>query len=761
MNENQTNEEILIVEDSLTQAEKLKFLLEKNNFSVQVAYNGKEALAQLNESKPTIVISDIVMPEMDGYLLCKCIKENEKLKDIPVILLTALSDPVDVLQGLSCGADNFITKPYDEKYLLSRIQYVLANRKLRESEKVRMGIEICFGGQKYYITAERQQILNILLSTYETAVQKNAELQEARDELRVLNEELEVKVEERTIDLKEQIKERMRAEEELHRINRALMVLSDVNQTLMHAKEEAQLLREVCRITVEVGGYRMAWVGFAEHDEEKTVRPVAQAGYEGGYLESIKITWSDTEFGRGPTGTAIRTGKPCVVKNIHADLAYAPWCDEATKRGYASSIALPLAGTQNFGILNIYASEPDAFDAEEVKLMTELANDLAYGITALRTRAEREKAEDKAHVISLYASGLIEASLDPLVTISKDGKIMDVNKATESITGSPREQLIGSDFSDYFTEPEKAREGYQQVFSQGFVKDYPLAIRHTSGKVTYVLYNAVVYKNEAGETQGVFAAARDITERKRVEEEIRRLNAELEQRVRERTAQLEAVNKELESFSYSVSHDLRAPLRSIDGFSQALLEDYTDRLDEQGKDHLKRVRNAAQRMSQLIDDLLILSHMTRSEMKRETVDLSALANTIATELQKAQPERQVEFVIAEGIAVNGDAALLRAVLENLLGNAWKFTSKHPTARIEFGVAQHEGEPVYFIRDDGAGFEMKYADKLFQAFQRLHSPSEFPGTGIGLATVNRIINRHGGRIWAEGEVEKGAVFYFTL
>jgi light-regulated signal transduction histidine kinase (bacteriophytochrome) len=202
-------------------------------------------------------------------------------------------------------------------------------------------------------------------------------------------------------------------------------------------------------------------------------------------------------------------------------------------------------------------------------------------------------------------------------------------------------------------------------------------------------------------------------------------------------------------------------LRTIDGFSGALLEDYADKLDEQGKDYLNRVCAATRRMAQLIDDMLKLSHVTRAEMHYEKVDLSVLARRIATELQNTQPERLVEFVIKPGLVADCDVTLLRAVLENLLGNAWKFTSKHPSARIEFGAVESEGKHAYYVRDDGAGFDQQYVDKLFAPYQRLHTTAEFPGTGIGLATVQRIINRHGGRAWAEGGVEKGATFYFTL
>jgi signal transduction histidine kinase len=225
--------------------------------------------------------------------------------------------------------------------------------------------------------------------------------------------------------------------------------------------------------------------------------------------------------------------------------------------------------------------------------------------------------------------------------------------------------------------------------------------------------------------------------------------------------ELTATNKELEAFCYSVSHDLRAPLRGIDGFSKILERDYTHKLDEQGTGHIKRIRAASQRMEQLISDLLNLSRITRREMKQEKVDLSALVHKIASDLQKSQPERQAEFVIEEGISVSGDTNLLQIAVNNLLRNAWKFTEKHSQARIEFGITKNDSGHVYFVRDDGAGFDMTYADKLFGAFQRLHSLSEFEGTGIGLATVQRIIHRHGGRIWAEGAEEQGATFYFTL
>lgn len=255
--------------------------------------------------------------------------------------------------------------------------------------------------------------------------------------------------------------------------------------------------------------------------------------------------------------------------------------------------------------------------------------------------------------------------------------------------------------------------------------------------------------------------ALDISERKHTEDEIRKLNLELEQRVSERTRELEAANKELEAFSYSISHDLRSPLRSIDGFSQAVVEDYGDKLDENGKNYLNRIRAATQRMGRLIDDILKLSRVTRAEMQKQEVDLGQLAEAIMEEIRGSDAGRRVEVRIQQGMTAEGDPNLLNAMLTNLLGNAWKFTGKTSEPRIEFGCIVKDNKNIYFVKDNGAGFDMAYANKLFGAFQRLHSESEFAGTGIGLATVQRIIRRHGGRIWAEGVVNQGSTFYFTL
>src|SRR5882672_5739297 len=290
-----------------------------------------------------------------------------------------------------------------------------------------------------------------------------------------------------------------------------------------------------------------------------------------------------------------------------------------------------------------------------------------------------------------------------------------------------------------------------------------LGLAETARKVTlekdYSVRATGGSRDEIGSLVGAFNEM--LEEIRQQEAELRTARDRLEQRVAERTAQLETANKELEAFSYSVSHDLRAPLRSIEGFSHALMEDSAEGLNEAGKDSLQRIIGSTVKMGQLIDGLLNLSRVTRTQVKGGTVDLSALAREIVADLRQGENGRQVECVVAEGAVAEGDPALLRSVLQNLIGNAWKFTRKRDLARIEFGIDGGSGETRYFVQDNGAGFDMAFADKLFGAFQRLHGQNEFPGIGIGLATVQRIVNRHGGRVWAIGAPDKGATVYFTL
>lgn len=352
----------------------------------------------------------------------------------------------------------------------------------------------------------------------------------------------------------------------------------------------------------------------------------------------------------------------------------------------------------------------------------------------------------------------------PQKIFSKDihSVYVSCNRCFAKDLGITPDEFTGKTDYDFFPKElaDKYRADDQRILKSGRAEEIEEEYMH-EGKEYVVNTVKTPLRDEHGDTTGILGIFWDITEQKHAEEELKRYREHLEELIEERTAELEAANKELESFSYSVSHDLRSPLRSIDGFSRMLLEDYSGKLDEEGRKYIHRVRNASQRMGQLIDDLLSLSRVSRREMRHELVDLSALANTIAVDLGEMQPERQIEWNIQLGIFASGDAGLLRILLENLLGNAVKFTGKTKDAKIEFVKTDHGGEEAYCVRDNGAGFDMAYSGKLFGAFQRLHLQDEFPGTGIGLAIVQRIVNRHGGRIWAEGTLDKGAAFFFTL
>lgn len=337
-----------------------------------------------------------------------------------------------------------------------------------------------------------------------------------------------------------------------------------------------------------------------------------------------------------------------------------------------------------------------------------------------------------------------------------EGRWVEVNDALVAMIGYDREHVIGKTSAELgLTIPEQREKTIRIFQEKGFLRNEEIQVRTRSGNLLDVLVSAEIVPLNG--TDCVLTIQYDISDLKRAEREVRRLNADLERK----QVALEEANKDLESFSYSVAHDLRAPLRSIDGFSKMVLDGYAARLDAKGAKLLATIRESAQRMAELIDDLLALSRVVGMNMRMTSVDLSAMAGNVADRLRAAAPERRVEMTIAEGAIARGDANLVGIVMENLLGNAWKFTGRLPVAHIEFGTRVQDGETIFFIRDDGAGFDMAYSAKLFGVFQRLHSMTEFEGTGIGLATVHRVISRHGGRIWGEGGVGKGATFSFTL
>lgn len=355
---------------------------------------------------------------------------------------------------------------------------------------------------------------------------------------------------------------------------------------------------------------------------------------------------------------------------------------------------------------------------------------------------------------------ILETTQDGFLVSDPQGRLLQVNEAYCRMSGYGLAELLAMSISELDAEksPLEIDDHIRAIAHKG-IDRFETRHRRKDGS-TYDVEVTVQCKPER--TKSMISFIRDITARKQAEKTIRHFNHTLEQRVLERTTQLEAANQEMEAFSYSVSHDLRAPLRGIDGFSQALVEDYQDRLDETGRNYISRIRAGTHRMGQLIDDLLKLSRVCRSEPIRVQTDLSDLCRKVVDELAQSAPERRIEVSIQPGLSAWVDRNLLQVSLENLLRNAWKFTSKSENPRIEVGeTTSPSGEPAFFIRDNGAGFDMEHRGKLFNAFQRLHSTNEFEGTGIGLAIVKRIIHRHGGRIWAEAEPGKGAAFFFTL
>ena len=607
--------EVLIAEDSPTQAEKLRYLLEEHGCTVVTAPDGKQALAAARRRKPTLVISDVMMPELDGYGLCKAIKSDERLKDIPVMLVTSLSDSQDVIRGLECGADNFIRKPYEGRYLLTRIEQLLMNLELRKNQKMQMGVEIELGGRKHFITAERQQILDLLISTYEQAVAINSELT-------------------------------LRGTELAHS-NMSLAAMFRIADGLNKATTQRTVCENALERALDLPGVRAGWISVLEEGGNFVLlasRNVPPALMQPGALEGPCLCRRKLLAGELDSMTNI----------LECERLQQARGDTQGLRFHAS---VPIwVGEQALGVMNLVGSERGLFSEEDARNLYAVGNQLGVALARARLTERLER--------------LVEERTAKL--------------------------------------------------------------------------------------------AKEVIERTKAEEEVRALNEGLEMKVAERTAALQSINRELESFSYSVSHDLRAPLRHIEGYVAMLIEDAEGKLSAEAQRYLKVIVEASRHMSELIDDLLAFSRMGRAEMRETRVELHALAQEAIRDLEMATRGRNIGWTIAPLPAVTGDRAMLKQALANLLGNAVKYTRPRDPAQIEMGCAgEEDGRAILFVRDNGVGFDMQYADKLFGVFQRLHRADEFEGTGIGLASVRRIIARHGGRVWAEGEAGRGATFYFSL
>jgi PAS domain S-box-containing protein len=421
-------------------------------------------------------------------------------------------------------------------------------------------------------------------------------------------------------------------------------------------------------------------------------------------------------------------------------------------------------------ILEAYRDSPErllaALDGVDVLLEVMMSTIGDSYLEAMQGRIQQQEqtiqnAIERERMDAIF-HGLLESAPDAIVVVNSQGTIELVNNQLERLFGYARDELLGQSVERLVPERfhEKHSKNREQYVHEPRVRPMGIGLELFGRRKDQAEFPVEISLSPLETSDGtlISAAIRDVTERRKTEEKIRELNQDLEQRA----SQLESANRELEAFSYSVSHDLRAPLRTIDGFSQALLEDFGEQLPDEGQNYLMRIRTAAQRMAQLIDDLLNLSRLSRAPLNPEPTNLSKIAQQVLQNLQRESPDRFVNISIEPNIVADCDPRLIKGVFENLLSNAWKFTSKEEMAQIEFRQMEDlQNGHVYFVRDNGAGFDMAYVNKLFGAFQRLHTNSEFPGTGIGLAIVQRIINRHGGRIWAEGVVNGGATFYFTL
>ncbi|VVB92676.1 Methanogenesis regulatory histidine kinase FilI [uncultured archaeon] len=552
------------------------------------------------------------------------------------------------------------------------------------------------------------------------------------------------------------ITERRRAEEELRKVNRAYRTLSQCNQTLIRAVNEPELLHEICKRIVEAGGYSLAWIGFAEGDGEKTVRPVAQAGYEEGYLETLSMTWADNELGRDYIGVAIRTGKTGIAKNIQTDPNYASWRADAIKRGYASAIVLPLvANGKPFGALNIYAKEQDAFDLEEIKLLTELAGDITYGIMSLRTRAERKSAEDRLR----FQGQIIETMSEGVYLIrAADGVIVYANPKFEKMFGYEKDELIGKHVSLVNAPTEKrpdetAKEIIKALDETGEWSGEVLNIKKDGTKF-WCRANVSTFEHpEYGKVW--ISVHTDITERKKAEE------------LRLENLRLEAADKAKSEFLANMSHELRTPLNASIGFSELLKQGMAGELSEKQEHFVDNILTSNQFLLTLINDILDLSKIEAGKIELAPESMSVpvtIKETLSLIKEKAMKHKvllktefdpELEFIAA-------DKQRFKQILFNLLDNAVKFSQEEGgTVTV---TAKKDGDMAKIsVSDTGIGIKEENIGRLFRKFEQLESgiSKKYGGTGLGLAITKQLVELHGGKIRVESRYGEGSTFTFLL
>ncbi|MDD5614598.1 MAG: PAS domain S-box protein [Candidatus Methanoperedens sp.] len=696
---NSGEQEILIVEDSPTQAEQLKFLLQKNNYQVCVARNGREAIDLMRRQMPTIVLSDIVMPEMDGYQLCSYIKSDEAFKKIPVVLLTSLSDPGDVLKGLECGADNFMTKPYDEKILVSRLKYLIVNKHLRETDKVQMGVEIFFGGHKYFITAERQQILDLLFSTYETAVWKNIELVRVQEELKALNERLEEMVDERTAALKAEIEQRKRAEDEIR-------ITKEKHESFFNNTSDA--------ISIV--------------DLNENILQVNKA------FEKL-YGWDSQEI----------TGKrlPMVPEHLMAD---------------AQRIIDELKAGQ---VINSYETIRKGKDGSlhDVSLTVSPICDKEGNVTAYagisRDITERKHAEETLHESEERYRTIIEHSNDMIWTLDREGNFQFINNRSEEITGYKPEDWLGKSFIPLINKEDLPyiMEVFQKTIS-GHILQYEVKIQRKDGSDLILSVNtAPVYSKE--EIVGTVSFGRDITESRKAEE-IRLENERLVYASKAKSEFLASMSHELRTPLNSVIGFSELLKEKTTGEINEKQDHYITNVITSSKFLLNLINDILD-LSKVeagkID--LVVEKISVPETLDETIILIKEKASKHNVFIKKEFDPQLKFMEA-------DKHRLKQILFNLLSNAIKF-SKKEGGTVTITTKKVKDMAQISVSDTGIGIREEDLWKLFKEFGQANPgiSKEYGGTGLGLAISRKLVELHGGKIWVESKYGAGSTFTFLI
>ena len=749
--------QLLLVDDREENLQALDALLESPNYTVFHARSGTEALQLAKDHDFAVILLDLVMPVMDGFETAARLRACPRSANTPVLMITAAyNDEQNMTRGYSLGAVDFLIKPLDEEALKAKVaKYVELYRHTCEMTS-------------HFRIAHSGDLASSQGDSFGRAGQApELTQQQSRVLLATGNPEGRSFLQEALLDLGVEIQVAQSSQEMLGFLLKATpaLIVLDIALSDADGLEILALVREN-----PLFWHIPALVVTTYAREKVDVSRV----YNAGAIDCIFLPFNP-ELLRAKIQALLNQFRPQQlvaqhvreVEFLNRDLTLSRAKLQAVNSELEERVAQrtsQLTEANNF----LEKARLDALSIMEDALAAR--RETEQSLTRLRQEmAQRKLAEERLRRI-------VDSNIVGVVVTTSEGVILEANDYYLNVIGGTRRDAEEGKVNwRAMTPPEWSMADEQalgELRERGVCNPYEKEYLRRDGTRIPVLVVDTMLPGPAGQ---IAALVLDIGAQKRAQHEISALNAKLEQRVQERTAQLaeansklerraaelEAAVQELDAFAYSVSHDLRGPLRSIDGFSRALLEDYSERLDSEGIDNLRTVRVAAQRMGQLIDDLLNLSRITRCEMNSSPVDLSRLAAEIAAGLAAGQPERQVQFNITPGVKVEADPNLMRIVMENLLGNAWKFTCHTAKALIEVGEVLNQGVPTCFIRDNGAGFDMAFAGKLFGAFQRLHDTKEFPGTGIGLATAQRVLLRHGGKIWAHAEIGKGATFFFTL